>query len=193
MSVDSTAISRYINADGERRAVQWERARRGRAGSIPRISMPPNHRFSTYRLSPASAPSDHPLIPSDLTGIPRLDATSYRSLYNSGLHRTVFAQALMVEPALRFCSPHATICAFAYLCAPITENVPPEEPPTIPPGYHRFRSCAHRVPGYNGNWPVAANKRIGKAHKATRDICNDVKLRKVSWWLTTEAVLRRFR
>jgi len=110
-----------------------------------------------------------------------------------GLHRTVFAQALMVEPALRFCSPHATICAFAYLCAPITENVPPEEPPTIPPGYHRFRSCAHRVPGYNGNWPVAANKRIGKAHKATRDICNDVKLRKVSWWLTTEAVLRRFR
>lgn len=80
----------------------------------------------------------------------------------------------MVEPALRFCSPHATICAFAYLCAPMTGNVPPEEPPTIPPGYHRFRSCAHRVPGYNGNRPVAANKRIGKTHRATSDICNVV-------------------
>lgn len=40
-----------------------------RVGSIPGISMPPNHRFSTYRLSP-------PLL-----SYPRL-ATSYRSLYN---------------------------------------------------------------------------------------------------------------
>lgn len=47
----STAISRYINADGERRAVMREHEG-GRAGSIPGISMPPNHRFSTYRLSP---------------------------------------------------------------------------------------------------------------------------------------------
>lgn len=32
----------------------------GRAGSIPGISMPPNHRFSTYRLSPGRCPLPSP-------------------------------------------------------------------------------------------------------------------------------------
>lgn len=131
--VDSTAISRYINADGERH-VAHERARRGRAGSIPGISMPPNHRFSTYRLSPASAPSGPPpLVPSDLTGYPRRDLLPV--IIQLRLRRT--AQALMAEPHLG--SPFAA-CNYLRLClSPMTGNVPPEEPPSnTSPGISAF-------------------------------------------------------
>lgn len=63
--------------------------------------MPPNHRFSTYRLSPASAPSGlswAPLLPSDLAGYP--SSRPLTGHYTTRLRRTVLAQALMVEPHL---------------------------------------------------------------------------------------------
>lgn len=68
-----TAISRCINANGKRSTVMREHD--NRVGSIPGISMPPNHRFSTYRLSPAPPPLRPPVLAGP-------DATSYRSLYN---------------------------------------------------------------------------------------------------------------
>lgn len=63
--------------------------------------MPPNHRFSTYRLSPANAPSSpfwSPLVPSDLAGYP--SSRPLTGHYTTRLRRTVLAQALMVEPHL---------------------------------------------------------------------------------------------
>lgn len=147
----STAISRYINADGERRAVMREHEG-GRAGSIPGISMPPNHRFSTYRLSAAGTPPFRPPpgVPCDL---------SYRSLYNSGsagpCSRTGSNGR---EPRLGFCSPHASICATS------SDSIFPRErdrPPmtrnerytggTFVGGTSRYIICTFdRVPGCNG-------------------------------------------
>lgn len=117
-------------------ARRHERARRA-AGRvpIPGISMPPNHRFSTYRLSQAAAASrsfplslflslffsfslSRPRVP---FGLPR-PLTGHYTTVPSDRART----GSNGEPALRLSSPHAMLsCAALPICARAGERAVP--------------------------------------------------------------------